>query len=110
MNQLPVQIDKALADFCHQLRAKLPDNILEVRLFGSFAKGSADPDSDIDVLIVLKRKDKLTKEIILDTQVEINLKHNVFISIILKDEDEYSYPVFRQSLLFRNLQEEGLTL
>lgn len=110
MNQLPVHIAKALEDFCQELRAKMPENIVEIRLFGSLAKGIAAPDSDIDVLIVLKNKDELSKEIILNTQVETNLKYDLFISIILKSQDEFSYPVFRETLFFRNLQEEGVTL
>lgn len=110
MNQLPVNIAQALETFCQELRLKLPDNLVEIRLFGSVAKGLATADSDIDVLVVLKNKSKLAKEIILDTQVEINLKYNVFISIVLKSQNEFTYPVFRQSLFFRNLQKEGVRL
>ncbi|SHK47678.1 nucleotidyltransferase domain-containing protein [Desulforamulus aeronauticus] len=110
MNQLPVDISQALDDFCQELRQKLPNDIVEIRLFGSMAKGLAVTDSDIDVLIVLKNKSELVKELILETQVDINLKYDVFISIILKSQIEFSYPAFRQSLFFRNLQEEGIML
>lgn len=78
MNQLPANIAQALEAFCQELRLKLTDNLVEIRLFGSVAKGLATADSDIDVLVVLKNKSELAKEIILDTQVEINLKYNVF--------------------------------
>ncbi len=63
MSRLPVYIANALGGFCRELRAKMPENIVEIRLFGSAAKGNAAPDSDIDLLIVLKNKDELAKKL-----------------------------------------------
>ena len=46
--------ERALAEFIRRLRRELPDNIVDLRLFGSEARREAAPDSDIDVLVVVR--------------------------------------------------------
>lgn len=40
---------------------ELPDRVEEVLLFGSKARGDAGPESDLDVLVVLRAGDRSTK-------------------------------------------------
>lgn len=61
-----------LEDF---VRAVNSENVITIVLFGSYAKGNATKESDIDVLIVSERKfgiDKVTKEIYAKYGKEIN--------------------------------------
>ena len=44
----------ALADFVKRVRQELPANVLDVRLFGSEARGEAATESNIDVLVVVE--------------------------------------------------------
>jgi predicted nucleotidyltransferase len=54
-------MDHALPDFLRppleayaaRLRAIFGDRLREIRLFGSYARGEANEDSDIDVLVTL---------------------------------------------------------
>jgi predicted nucleotidyltransferase len=48
---------RALAEFVTRLRGALGSNLVELRLFGSQARGDATPDSDIDVLVVVRPND-----------------------------------------------------
>lgn len=43
-----------MEQFARRLRRELPDNVLDIRLFGSEARGEATPESDIDVLVVVQ--------------------------------------------------------
>jgi len=50
---LPVSLRPALAEYARRLRAVFGDRLSELRLFGSFARGEADEDSDVDVLVLV---------------------------------------------------------
>ncbi len=72
----------ALALFSERLRAALTDPGLEVRLFGSKARGGDNPESDIDVLIIESTGDwhvsdtvyRLATGILLETGVSLSTK------------------------------------
>src|SRR5712671_3755779 len=44
----------ATGEFVRRLRRDLPANIIDVRLFGSKARGQTTAESDIDVLVVVE--------------------------------------------------------
>ncbi len=50
---LPVSLRPALAEYASRLRTLFGDRLAEVRLFGSFARGEANEDSDVDVLVLV---------------------------------------------------------
>ena len=51
---LPPEVTSALADFQRRLLALFPNEISQLILFGSYARGEAAPDSDVDVMVVVK--------------------------------------------------------
>ena len=59
------------------------ERLKNVILFGSWARGEATDDSDIDVLVVLDRRVVPGKEIdrMIDIITETNLSHGVLISV-----------------------------
>src|SRR5262245_43225408 len=50
---LPSVLQSALLDYREQLERELPGRIRRVVLFGSWARGEADEDSDVDVLVII---------------------------------------------------------
>lgn len=103
-------IRNAILEFCTKIKTLLKENIVEIKLFGSVAKGTATPESDIDILIILKQADNITEEIILDAVVDTNLKYDVVISATTLTEEDYTYPPFKQTLFYKHIQKEGLPL
>ena len=76
------------------LKYRFPEAVSEIVLFGSRARGEGHPDSDLDLLIVLKTRDPRLKREVLDLAWETMFSHNfkVFISPIVffkKDYDRY---------------------
>ena len=55
------EIKLVLEDFIEELKSKFKENLIFVALFGSYAKGTATKESDIDILIVCKKKVEITK-------------------------------------------------
>jgi uncharacterized protein (UPF0332 family)/predicted nucleotidyltransferase len=53
LEQLPSRVAEALLRFRDNLLARFPDQIKHVILYGSFARGEAHEESDIDVMVVV---------------------------------------------------------
>jgi uncharacterized protein len=85
------------------------DRLIHLTLFGSQARGDQSPESDIDVLVVLRsslnpgEEIKRTGKIVAD----LSLQHDVVISCIFMDEAHYHT---RNSNLLRNIRKEGVLL
>lgn len=88
--------DNKIKEIVGELREKLiklyGDRLNKVIIYGSWARGEATEESDIDLLIVLKGKVIPGKEIdrMIDIITEINLKHSVLLSIYPVSEVNYS--------------------
>lgn len=101
---------EAINEFCNTLKTRLKENIKEIRLFGSVARGNASHDSDIDILVILKREDSQAEDFILDTTVNVNLKYDVVVSATTMTEKDYTYAPFMETLFYKNTQKEGVPL
>jgi predicted nucleotidyltransferase len=101
-------IQNAIDEFCTAIRNKLKENILEIKLFGSVAKGTNTFESDIDIFILLRNEDFLSEDVIADTTVDINLKYDVVIAVTTMGEKDYAYGPFKETLFYKNIQQEGL--
>jgi|SRR3954471_3656443 predicted nucleotidyltransferase len=51
---LPISLRSALVEYAERLRRLFGDRLVDVRLFGSFARGEANEDSDVDVLVLVQ--------------------------------------------------------
>lgn len=83
------------------------DGVRQVLLFGSFARGEATENSDIDLLIIVRQTvDPLhLRERLDDLLYDIVLNNKELISIIVIDDEHYqSY----NSPFLLNIKEEGI--
>jgi predicted nucleotidyltransferase len=85
------------------------DRLLHLTLFGSQARGDADPESDIDVLVVLKPPVNPGEEIKRTGRAiaDLSLHYDVVISCLFMDEIHY---LTRNGSLLRNIRKEGVLL
>ncbi|MBW2037697.1 MAG: nucleotidyltransferase domain-containing protein [Deltaproteobacteria bacterium] len=102
-----MRISNILKEFREELENLYEKRLKGIILYGSWARGDATEDSDIDVLIVLEGKVIPGKEIdrMIDVITEINLKHGVLISIYPVSEKDYSTI---NSPLLINVRREGV--
>ena len=97
-----------LHDLSNLLRARFADNLKDVVLFGSQAKGTAHKDSDYDFLIILKEKaDWKTEREISDLCYEIDLKYDIITDTHIISEAEFSTLRGKQPI-FVNAMANGL--
>jgi predicted nucleotidyltransferase len=92
---LSAQERAALVDLQQRVRETLPGRSMRWTLFGSRARGDAEPDSDMDVLLELdvERFDLATKRSIRRLAGEVSLK---------RERGDYS--------ILTNICEEGIPL
>ena len=67
---LHVQGQAALAEYQSRLLKKFPQRIRRIALFGSKARGDAEPDSDLDVLVQNARDDKSFEEWVREQELD----------------------------------------
>ena len=85
------------------------ERLVQIVLFGSQARGDAEPGSDIDVLVVLKDPVHPGEEIgrTIDIVAELSLQHNEVISCVFIGEDRFRH---RYGPLLRNIRREGIRI
>lgn len=85
------------------------DRLKNLTLFGSQARGDAEPGSDIDVLVVLKSPVNPGEEIKRTGKAiaDLSLEYDVVISCLFMDETHYQT---RNGSLLRNIRKEGVLL
>ena len=72
----------AVEEFVKRLRTALSTNIVDLRLFGSEARGEATSGSDIDVLVVVQPDANRVpfEDRVIDIAFDVNLEFGVYIS------------------------------
>ena len=100
-----------LREFKEQLEMVYKDNLKEVILFGSMARGESTGESDIDVLIVLdnipNHEDEFGKIFRIEREMEKKYDDKIIISSTLATQKDYNT---RLEPLYLNVRTEGITL
>ena len=83
--------------------------LYQMVLFGSRARGDAEPDSDFDLLVVLDGPaDRSARETVSDCAWETGLEHGMVIVPIVVSRDEWERGPERYSLLAEAIRAEGV--
>jgi len=103
---------KALNELKERLLEALKDNLIKIVFFGSRARGLFEPDSDLDILIMVKKKNHETVDRIFSIaqEIEDTILHKIAFSIHLYDMESYIKLKKVGSLLIKNIESEGLVV
>lgn len=85
------------------------DRLVDIFLYGSFARNNAAKESDIDIAVVLKGEVNKTKEIdrIYDVLYDLMLESNELISVYPLSKEEIENPIWP---LFYHIRTEGIRI
>lgn len=102
-------IRAVLREVKERLERLYKERLVSVILYGSYARGEALKDSDIDLVVVLKGGVRPGREIdyMLDVVTDLNLKYNTLISICPVSENAFKTV---KSPLILNVRQEGICL
>jgi predicted nucleotidyltransferase len=104
-------MDEKLATLLAELRLRLQalygSRLVQMVLYGSQARGDAEPGSDIDVLVVLKGPVSPGEEIARTGGIvtDLSLRFDEVITCVFIDEERFTR---RSGPLLRNIRREGI--
>jgi predicted nucleotidyltransferase len=107
MDMHAAQLDTILREFRHGLEQIYGARLVRVVLFGSQARDEAEPDSDIDVMVVLRGPVNPHEEIrrLSAFKGELCLEYDVVVSCVYVSETEYRQ---QETPLLLNVRREGV--
>jgi len=101
---------QAATEFVESVRQRFGSRLLSAILFGSRARGDAQPDSDMDILLVMAHAGPQVRREIRGLAVEIWLKHGIYISTRIWSQSRQHEMEQRPTLLYHNIVREGIDL
>jgi len=84
--------------------------VAELILFGSRARGDADPDSDLDVLVIADELSPELEEYISECAWEAGFQYGIVIVPVVFTRNEWENGPERYSLLAETIKSEGVIL
>lgn len=98
-----------LLEFKEKLRKEYGDRFLQMILYGSYSRGTAKQDSDIDLLIVLSEMSSPFEEIEKLTEIKygLMLKHDILLSTNPVDKKTISHSLLP---IYKNIMKEGIAV
>jgi len=104
---MPRNVEAILSELSRRLEALYGDRLVRLVLFGSQARGDAEPGSDIDVLVVLRGPVSPCDEIerTLDDVAGLSLENDAVLSCVFVSDEEFRR---EQSPLLLNVRREGV--
>jgi uncharacterized protein len=97
---------KIVSEFRSRLEAIIP--ILDLRVFGSRARGDATEESDLDVFIKVAELDRSCREKISDLAWEVSFKYDLVISTFVVTEAQVERGAMGASPLLSKVLQEGI--
>ncbi|MCY4453230.1 MAG: nucleotidyltransferase domain-containing protein [Immundisolibacterales bacterium] len=97
-----------VARFASVVRERFGESVIDIRLFGSYARSSAHEDSDVDVAVVLEDAGWATRRDIIDLAADIGLEHDLVLSPTVFDRVTYERWRAQDRALVRDIETEGI--
>jgi len=107
-NYLNENEEKAIKALENALSKKF--GLLDLRLFGSKARGEAHSESDIDVMIEIADSNSEIEAQINEVIFKINLQNDSFISAVIFSRKELQEGPLAESPLYKIVQKEGVPI
>lgn len=93
-----------------RLLERFPDEVQQVSLFGSKARGDFGADSDIDVLVLVKNESWELRNSIWSLAARIELDYDVLFNVQVIGAERWKQMTQERFSLCRNVEKDGVLL
>jgi predicted nucleotidyltransferase len=100
--------DRALVERLKRLLIEQEVPLYKTIVFGSRARGDAEPDSDLDVLVLVDHLNPAMRKAIRHWAWEVGFEAGILIQTVVMTRDEAEYGPEQSSLLMLAVKEEGV--
>jgi predicted nucleotidyltransferase len=101
------EADRQIArEFQRRLAAIVP--VLDLRVFGSRARGDAAPDSDLDVFIEVEESTSDSRQLISEIAWEVGFEMDCVISTVVATRAQLEHGAMGANPLVLNVEREGV--
>jgi len=105
---LPSDLREALAAYAQRLRDRFGSRVRFVRLFGSWARGEADEDSDVDVAVVVEQLTRDEWRQAVGDAVDVDLDTRTTLSPFVVSGDHFDLLIHRERRIAADILKEGI--
>ena len=109
---MPKNVNKEIQAFIKEIQQILGDRLKKVILYGSYARGDYNKQSDVDIMILADLSFKEIEEYrdrISDIAYDIELDTGVILSPVIKNIEKYNSRI-NFVPFYKNVQKEGVVL
>jgi predicted nucleotidyltransferase len=110
LSRLTSQEQQAAVDFAQKIYQQFDNQVKSILLFGSRARGEAEPDSDMDLLVILSDTPPDVVRAIRYLAADVWLKHGIFLSTRVWSFNHWRKMEKLQTFLYRNICRDGIRL
>jgi uncharacterized protein len=104
-------IQLLLAEYRRLLVEHLGERLISLTLFGSYARGEAGPESDVDVAVVLDRIDRHADRVLpMELAGALVVEHGLVLTPLVLSVGELDLLHQREDLLAENLDRDGIVV
>ena len=101
---------KVLVSFRNRLGTVLNDELIEVKLFGSKARGQGRKDSDLDVLVIVSSDDWRLCDRVYEIATDLLLDTGVCISPKIISMNQYNQLLREEAPFVKNVNQDAVTI
>jgi len=108
--KLDTREKSALIQFKADLKRALSGQLIELKLFGSKARGNDQPDSDMDVLVIVATDDWHIRDTVYDVATDILLQMDVCISPKVISKNRFDQLCKEGTSFMHNVSKDAITV